>query len=75
MIAAIGAKFGVRLTSSVQENGFVDRPRQSASPWFDPAFRADAFGRGRIRPHKSSGPPLLEPSLKVKRNSAHGLAP
>ena len=39
----------------------------------DGAFQVDAFGHGRCnRPDKSSGPPLLKLSLKVKRNIAHG---
>jgi hypothetical protein len=38
----------------------------------DGAFQVDAFGRDRcIRRGKFSGPPLLEPSLYVKRNTAH----
>src|ERR1700676_3163286 len=41
----------------------------------DRGLRADPLGRGRIRRDKSSGPPLLKPSLKVKRNGAHGKAP
>jgi len=37
------------------------------------ASQDNAFGCGRHNPRgKSSGPPLLEPSLKVKRNNAHG---
>jgi hypothetical protein len=36
------------------------------------ASQANIFRCGRCnRPGKSSGPPLLEPSLKVKRNNAH----
>src|SRR5580693_186086 len=39
----------------------------------DGPFQVGAFGRGRCNPRdKSSGPPLLTLSLKVKRNSAHG---
>jgi hypothetical protein len=35
-------------------------------------FQPVAFGHGRCGPrHKPGGPPLLEFSLKVKRNSAH----
>jgi hypothetical protein len=38
----------------------------------DGLFQVDAFGRGRCDQRaNSSGPPLLRPSLKVKRNSAH----
>ena len=38
----------------------------------DRTFQTDAFGRDRCnRPGKFSGPSLLEPSLKVKRNDAH----
>jgi hypothetical protein len=38
----------------------------------DGNFQVGAFGRGRCeRRDKSSGPPLLKLSLKVKRNSAH----
>jgi hypothetical protein len=36
----------------------------------DGAFRVGVFGRCSRR-GKSSGPPLLKPSLKVERNSAH----
>jgi hypothetical protein len=39
---------------------------------FDGAFQADVFGRGRCNQRgKFSGPPLLEASLKVKRNHTH----
>src|SRR5437763_8442615 len=42
----------------------------------DGAFQVDAFGRGRCtRRGKLSGPTLLEPSLYVKRNTAHTKAP
>ena len=42
----------------------------------DGAFQVDAFGRGRCtRRGKLSGPTLLEPSLRVKRNTAHTKAP
>jgi len=38
----------------------------------DRTFQTDGFGRDRCnRPGKFSGPSLLEPSLKVKRNYAH----
>jgi hypothetical protein len=37
------------------------------------SFQANVFRCGRYNPRiKSSGPALLEPSLKVKRNNAHG---
>ena len=39
------------------------------------SFRADPLGRRRIRRDKSGGPSLLKPSLKVKGNGAHGIAP
>ena len=42
----------------------------------DGAFQVDAFGRGRCtRRGKFSGPTPLEPSLYVKRNTAHTKAP
>ena len=50
-------------------------PRRLGRHAVDRGFRADPLGRGRIRRDKSSGPPLLKPSLKVKRNGAHGKAP
>ena len=50
-------------------------PRRLGRHAVDRGFRADLLGRGRIRRHESSGPPLLKPSLKVKRNGAHGKAP
>jgi hypothetical protein len=38
------------------------------------AFQDNAFGCGRYNPRgKSSGPALLEPSLKVQRDVAHNL--
>src|ERR1700720_2200420 len=47
-------------------------PCRLARRAFHGAFRADPFGYARIRQDKSSGPPLLKPSLKMKRNGAHG---
>ena len=39
---------------------------------FEGTFRLFAFGHGRCRRgHKPGGPPLLDFSLKVKRNGAH----
>jgi hypothetical protein len=50
----------------------VANPRRLGRQAVDVIFRADPLGRGRIRRDKSSSPSLLKPSLKVKRNSAHG---
>ena len=50
-------------------------PRRLGRHAVDRGFRAVPLGRGRIRRDKSSGPPLLKPSLNVKRNGAHGKVP
>ena len=43
-----------------------------ARPVVDGSFQVEALGRGQCsRRNKSSGPPLLKASLKVKRNTAH----
>jgi len=50
----------------------VANPHRLGRQAVDVIFRADPLGRGRIRRDKSSSPPLLKPSLKVKGNGAHG---
>jgi hypothetical protein len=50
-------------------------PRRLGRHAVDGGFRVDPLGRDRIRRDKSSGPPLLKLSLKVKGNRAHGKAP
>ena len=48
-------------------------PGRLARQAVDGILQTNAFGCGRCyRPDKSSGPPLLKLSLKVKRNNAHG---
>ena len=48
-------------------------PLLNARAFLTGAFQNNAFGCGRYNPQgKSSGPALLEPSLKVKRNNVHG---
>jgi hypothetical protein len=62
---------GSRLSSLIQLSGFF---LCFCGAWqvVDRTFQVGASGRGRCdRPAKSSGPPLLKLSLKVKRNSTH----